>query len=106
MEPLVSLASAHKIPLIEDAAQALGSSYRGKKVCSLGAVGCISFFPSKNLGCFGDGGMMVTDDASLAERLRMIASHGSSVRYYHDMVGVNSRLDSLQAAILRVNSST
>jgi len=102
MASLTALARAHEIPIIEDAAQALGASYRGKKVCTMGTVGCISFFPSKNLGCFGDGGMMVTDDASLAERLRMIASHGSSVRYYHETIGVNSRLDTLQAAILRV----
>jgi len=102
MDPIMELARARGIPVIEDAAQAMGASYRGKKVCTIGAIGCISFFPSKNLGCFGDGGMMVTDDGPVAEKLRMIASHGSSVRYYHDVVGVNSRLDTLQAAILRV----
>ena len=102
MDPILSLARAHEIAVIEDAAQALGASYRERKVCTMGQISCISFFPSKNLGCFGDGGMMVTDDPALAERLRVIASHGSRVRYYHDLVGVNSRLDTLQAAILRV----
>jgi dTDP-4-amino-4,6-dideoxygalactose transaminase len=71
-------------------------------VCSIGDIGCISFFPSKNLGCFGDGGMMVTDDHIHAEKVRMLAAHGSKVRYYHDSIGVNSRLDTLQAAILQV----
>jgi UDP-2-acetamido-2-deoxy-ribo-hexuluronate aminotransferase len=102
MEPLLSVARAHALPVIEDAAQAMGASYRGRKVCSMGTIGCISFFPSKNLGCFGDGGMVVTDDAALAESMRMIAAHGSKVRYYHDVLGLNSRLDTLQAAILLV----
>ena len=102
MDPIMAVARQRGIPVIEDAAQAMGASYRGKKVCSIGDIGCISFFPSKNLGCFGDGGMMVTNDAALAEKLRMIAAHGSSVRYYHEVLGVNSRLDTLQAAILLV----
>jgi dTDP-4-amino-4,6-dideoxygalactose transaminase len=102
MEPLLAVARAHGLPVIEDAAQALGASYRGRKVCSLGTIGCISFFPSKNLGCFGDGGMVVTNDSALAESMRVIAAHGSRVRYYHDVLGLNSRLDTLQAAILRV----
>ena len=102
MDPIMELSRSRRIPIIEDAAQALGARYRGRKACTMGAVGCISFFPSKNLGCFGDGGMMVTGDKDLAERLRTIAAHGSRVRYYHDLVGVNSRLDTLQAAILRV----
>jgi dTDP-4-amino-4,6-dideoxygalactose transaminase len=102
MDPIMELSRRRGIPVIEDAAQALGATYDGRKVCTMGAISCISFFPSKNLGCFGDGGMMVTDDPALAESLRVIASHGSRVRYYHDRVGVNSRLDTLQAAILRV----
>jgi dTDP-4-amino-4,6-dideoxygalactose transaminase len=102
MDPIMALARKHKLKVIEDSAQALGASYKGRKVCSIGDIGCISFFPSKNLGCFGDGGMMVTNDAALAETMRVLAAHGSRVRYYHDMIGVNSRLDTLQAAILRV----
>jgi UDP-2-acetamido-2-deoxy-ribo-hexuluronate aminotransferase len=102
MDPLLAVARAHGLPVIEDAAQALGASYRGRKVCSLGTVGCISFFPSKNLGCFGDGGMVVTHDEALAESMRVIAAHGSRVRYYHEVLGLNSRLDTLQASILRV----
>jgi dTDP-4-amino-4,6-dideoxygalactose transaminase len=102
MDPIMALARERNLKVIEDSAQALGASYRGRKVCSIGDVGCISFFPSKNLGCFGDGGMMVTNDKELAETLRVLAAHGSRVRYYHDMIGVNSRLDTIQAAILRV----
>jgi dTDP-4-amino-4,6-dideoxygalactose transaminase len=101
MDPLLAVARSHSIPVIEDAAQAMGASYRGRRVCSLGTIGCISFFPSKNLGCFGDGGMVVTDDSALAESMRVIAAHGSRVRYYHEVLGLNSRLDTLQAAILR-----
>ena len=102
MDPIMAVARRRGIPVIEDAAQAMGAAYRGKKVCSIGDIGCISFFPSKNLGCFGDGGMMVTNDAALAEKLKMIAAHGSRVRYYHEVLGVNSRLDTLQAVILLV----
>jgi UDP-2-acetamido-2-deoxy-ribo-hexuluronate aminotransferase len=102
MDPIMAVANARNIPVIEDSAQAMGASYRGRKACAIGAIGCISFFPSKNLGCFGDGGMMVTNDDALAETMRVVAAHGSRVRYYHDMLGVNSRLDTLQAAILSV----
>jgi UDP-2-acetamido-2-deoxy-ribo-hexuluronate aminotransferase len=102
MDPIMAVARKHSLKVIEDSAQALGASYRGKKVCTVGDMGCISFFPSKNLGCFGDGGMMVTGDATLAETMRVLAAHGSRVRYYHDLIGVNSRLDTIQAAILRV----
>jgi len=101
MDPLLAVSRKHSIPVIEDAAQAMGASYRGRRVCSLGTIGCISFFPSKNLGCFGDGGMVVTNDAALAESMRVIAAHGSRVRYYHEVLGLNSRLDTLQAAILK-----
>jgi dTDP-4-amino-4,6-dideoxygalactose transaminase len=102
MDPLMAIARKRGIPVIEDAAQAMGASYKGKKVCAIGDIGCISFFPSKNLGCFGDGGMMVTNDPVLAEKMKMIAAHGSRVRYYHEVLGVNSRLDTIQAVILKV----
>jgi dTDP-4-amino-4,6-dideoxygalactose transaminase len=102
MDPIMKIARKHHLKVIEDSAQALGASYKGKKVCSIGDIGCISFFPSKNLGGFGDGGMMVTNDEKLAEKMRVVAAHGSSVRYYHDMIGVNSRLDTIQAALLHV----
>lgn len=104
MDEIMRIARARGLKVIEDSAQGLGASYRGKKVCSIGDCGCISFFPSKNLGAFGDGGMIVTDDAALADRLRMVAAHGSRVRYYHEILGVNSRLDTIQAAILRVKA--
>ena len=102
MDPIVQIARKHRISIIEDSAQAMGASYKGKRVCAIGDIGCISFFPSKNLGCFGDGGMLVTDDATLAGKMRMIAAHGSKVRYYHEILGLNSRLDTMQAAILSV----
>lgn len=107
MEPLLALAAQHQIPVIEDNAQAIGGTYtfsdgRVAKTGSMGLIGCTSFFPSKNLGCYGDGGAMFTNDDSLAVKLKMIANHGQKVRYYHEMVGVNSRLDSIQAAVLRI----
>ena len=102
MEPLVEIAHEHGLAVIEDAAQAVGERYKGKKVCSLGHMGCISFFPSKNLGAYGDAGMVVTQEEKVAEKLKMIANHGSKSRYYHNILGVNSRLDTMQAAILRV----
>lgn len=107
MEPLLALAKEHNIPVIEDNAQAIGGHYTfadGTKKMNgtMGLIGCTSFFPSKNLGCYGDGGAIFTNDDTLAEQLRMIANHGQKVRYYHEMVGCNSRLDSMQAAILRI----
>lgn len=107
MEPLLALAKEHNLPIIEDNAQAIGGTYtfsdgRTVKTGAMGTVGCTSFFPSKNLGCYGDGGAMFTNDDALAEKLRMIANHGQKVRYYHEMVGCNSRLDSIQAAVLRI----
>ena len=107
MEPLMALAEAHNIPLIEDNAQAIGGSYtfadgRTVKTGSMGTIRGTSFFPSKNLGCYGDGGAIFTNDSVLAEKLKMIANHGQKVRYYHEMVGCNSRLDTIQAAILRI----
>lgn len=102
MDPILDIARRHNLKVIEDAAQAMGASYRRKKVGTLGDVACISFFPSKNLGSFGDAGMVVTNDLALGERMRMIVVHGSKERYHHEILGLNSRLDTLQAAILRV----
>jgi dTDP-4-amino-4,6-dideoxygalactose transaminase len=107
MEELLALANEKNIPIIEDNAQAIGGTYTfkdgtQKKTGSMGIIGCTSFFPSKNLGCYGDGGAMFTNDDALAEQLSMIANHGQKVRYYHEMVGCNSRLDSIQAAVLRI----
>ena len=102
MDPIMAIARHHGLRVIEDCAQAMGASYKATKVGTIGDIGCISFFPSKNLGCFGDGGMMVTNDKPVAERMHMIASHGSRVKYYHEVLGVNSRLDTIQAAILGV----
>lgn len=107
MEAVLAIAKEYNIPVIEDNAQAIGGSYTFsdgtiKKNGTMGLMSTTSFFPSKNLGCYGDGGAMFTNDDALAEKLRMIANHGQKVRYYHEMVGCNSRLDSIQAAILRV----
>lgn len=93
---------AGDLPIIEDAAQAIGATYRGRRAGALGRIGCFSFYPTKNLGGFGDGGVMTTDDDQLAEKLRILRDHGQHPRYHHAMVGVNSRLDSLQAAVLNV----
>jgi dTDP-4-amino-4,6-dideoxygalactose transaminase len=102
MDPLLALAKEHSIPLIEDAAQAIGAEYKGRRAGSMGAVGCFSFFPSKNLGGYGDGGMLTTNDDETAARLKSLRMHGSRVKYFHETVGYNSRLDALQAAVLRV----
>jgi len=102
MDRIMEIARKHGIKVIEDSAQALGASYKGRKVCTFGDIAAISFFPSKNLGAFGDAGMVVCEDPALYERLRMIIVHGSKVRYHHEILGVNSRLDTLQAAILVV----
>lgn len=107
MEAIMQLALKHKLYVIEDTAQAIGADFtfsngETKKAGTIGTVGCTSFFPSKNLGCYGDGGAIYTNDDVLAAKLRMIANHGQSVQYVHDSIGVNSRLDSIQAAILRV----
>jgi len=102
MDPIMKAARRHRVPVIEDAAQSIGAKYKGRRAGSIGDLGCLSFYPTKNLGCFGDGGMVTTNSPKLAERLKMLRVHGSRVRYYHDEVGLNSRLDELQAAILRV----
>ncbi|MEO6037269.1 MAG: DegT/DnrJ/EryC1/StrS family aminotransferase [Saprospiraceae bacterium] len=107
MEPILALARQHNLFVIEDNAQAIGADYTladgsVKKAGTLGHFGCTSFFPSKNLGCYGDGGALMTNDEDLAAAARMIANHGQSRQYYHDKIGVNSRLDAIQAAILNV----
>lgn len=107
MEEIMAIAKEHHLFVIEDNAQAIGSDYTfkdgtTKKTGSIGTIGCTSFFPSKNLGCYGDGGAMCTDDDALADKLKMIANHGQRIKYYHDWVGCNSRLDALQAAILNI----
>lgn len=102
MEPIMRLARANDIPVIEDAAQAISATCHGRQVGTIGNFGCFSFFPSKNLGGAGDGGLVTTEDSALAERLRLIRVHGSKKKYHHEILGTNSRLDALQAAILRV----
>ncbi|MCK8114595.1 DegT/DnrJ/EryC1/StrS family aminotransferase [Anaerosoma tenue] len=102
MDPLLEIAERHGIAVIEDACQAIGATYKGKRAGSLAHAAAFSFFPSKNLGAAGDGGMITTDDADLAARARKLASHGTSKKYFHDAFGTNSRLDALQAAILLV----
>ncbi len=107
MERIMAIANKHKLHVIEDTAQAIGADYifadgSKKKAGTIGTIGCTSFFPSKNLGCYGDGGAIFTNNDELDKKIRMIANHGQSVQYYHDEIGVNSRLDSIQAAILRI----
>ena len=102
MDPLLQIARKRGVAVIEDAAQSIGSEYRGRRAGSMGDIACFSFFPSKNLGCYGDGGMLTTNNPDLHERLAALRVHGAKKKYYHDWVGINSRLDSLQAAVLRV----
>lgn len=102
MDAIMDTARRKGIPVVEDACQSIGARYKGKMTGSIGAAGCLSFFPSKNLGGFGDGGMIITNDAKLADTARVLRVHGGRERYYHDVVGINSRLDALQAAVLLV----
>ncbi len=102
MDPILAIAERHGIPVIEDAAQAIGAEYRGRRAGSMGRYGCFSFFPSKNLGAAGDGGLVTAQDAAVAEKLRILRVHGSKPKYYHAMLGGNFRFDSLQAAIVTV----
>lgn len=107
MDAIMQIAKEHNLFVIEDACQSIGSDYRNaagewKKSGTIGHIGCTSFFPSKNLGCYGDGGAIFTNDDALAVKLRSVVNHGMTVRYYHDDIGVNSRLDSIQAAVLKV----
>lgn len=107
MEEIIKIADEHSLYVVEDTAQAIGSNYtfsngERKPAGTMGDIGTTSFFPSKNLGCYGDGGAIFTNDDSLAEKLRMIANHGSRIKYHHEIIGVNSRLDSIQAAVLKI----
>jgi dTDP-4-amino-4,6-dideoxygalactose transaminase len=102
MDAIQEVADRQRLPIIEDAAQAIGAAYHGRMAGSWGTVGCLSFYPTKNLGGMGDGGMIVCHDDALAERLRLFAAHGMQPRYHHRVIGINSRLDTLQAAILNV----
>jgi len=102
MAAIQLLAEQHGLAVIEDCAQAIGATINGQKVGTIGDIGCFSFFPTKNLGCMGDGGMVTTNDNELADRLRMLRVHGSKTRYYHEEAGLNSRLDEMHAAILRI----
>ena len=107
MDAIMEIAQKHNLFVVEDNAQAIGCDYihndgSVSKTGTIGTIGCTSFFPSKNLGCYGDGGALFTNDDELASKIRMIANHGQSKRYYHDVVGCNSRLDSIQAAVLRI----
>lgn len=100
MEKINEIAKKHNLTVIEDAAQSFGAAYKGKKSCNLSHIASTSFFPSKPLGCYGDGGMLFTSDETLAKKMQMLRIHGQSVKYVHDVVGMNSRLDTLQAAVL------
>lgn len=102
MDEIITIAKEYDLKVVEDACQAHGAEYKGKRVGSLGDVACFSFYPSKNLGAYGDGGIVVTDSEEIAERVGMLRNYGQSKKYYHDFIGYNSRLDEIQAAILRV----
>src|SRR4029079_827769 len=104
MDPLLDIAARKHIALVEDAAQAIGATYKSRPLGSLGAFGCFSFFPSKNLGAFGDAGLVTTNDDALARQARLLRTHGMEPRYYHHIVGANFRMDALQAAVLRVKA--
>jgi dTDP-4-amino-4,6-dideoxygalactose transaminase len=102
MDPILETARRHGLPVVEDAAQSIGAEYRGRRAGSMGELGCFSFFPSKNLGAFGDAGMVLTGDKAVADKLKALRMHGEAVRYYHKTVGGNFRIDALQAAVLDV----
>jgi dTDP-4-amino-4,6-dideoxygalactose transaminase len=102
MDPILEVAERYGIPVVEDAAQAIGSEYKGRRAGSMGRAGCFSFFPSKNLGGYGDGGMITTDDDKMADLLISLREHGQTEAYHHWTIGTNSRLDALQAAVLSV----
>jgi len=104
LDPIVDAASRAGIPVVEDAAQAIGSTYKSRPAGAIGALGCFSFFPSKNLGAFGDAGLVTTNDDTLARRARLLRTHGMEPKYYHHLVGANFRMDAIQAAVLRVKA--
>jgi dTDP-4-amino-4,6-dideoxygalactose transaminase len=105
LDEVLKIAKQYNLSVVEDACQAHGAEYKGRKVGSFGNAGCFSFYPVKNLGAYGDGGMVTTNDRSVAERVKLLRNYGQSRKYYHDLVGINSRLDELQAAMLRVKLS-
>lgn len=105
MDPIVMVAEAARVPIVEDAAQAIGATYKGRPAGGIGAIGCFSFFPTKNLGAFGDAGLVTTNDDGLADTLRKLRTHGGERKYYHQTIGGNFRIDALQAAILRVKAA-
>src|SRR5205807_4434704 len=96
-DEIFAIANRHGLPVIEDAAQSMGATYHGKQSGSIGTIACTSFYPSKPLGCYGDGGACFTNDAALAEKIRQLRNHGQTAVYQHDIIGLNSRLDTLQA---------
>ncbi len=104
MEPILNVASERGIAVVEDAAQAIGATYKGQPAGGMGAVGCFSFFPSKNLGAFGDAGLLTANDEALAKKARLLRTHGMEPRYYHHLVGANFRMDAIQAAVLRIKA--
>jgi len=104
MDPFMEIAGKHSIPVIEDAAQAIGAKYKGRPVCSIGPLACLSFYPTKNLGCYGDGGMVFANDAELGKKVEALRKHGQIEKYKYNLIGLNSRLDSVQAAILLVKA--
>jgi len=104
LDPIVDAAARAGIPVVEDAAQAIGSTYKSRPAGAIGALGCFSFFPSKNLGAFGDAGLVTTNDDALARRARLLRTHGMEPKYYHHLVGANFRMDAIQAAVLRVKA--
>jgi len=104
MDPILAVAARHGIPVIEDAAQAIGATYKGRPAGGMGAVGCFSFFPSKNLGALGDAGLLTTNDTALAHKAALLRNHGMEPKYYHHIVGANFRMDAIQAAVLRVKA--
>jgi dTDP-4-amino-4,6-dideoxygalactose transaminase len=104
MDPILAIAGRHGIPVVEDAAQAIGAVYNGRSAGGMGAMGCLSFFPSKNLGAFGDAGLLTTNDAALAHKAALLRNHGMEPKYYHHLVGGNFRMDAIQAAVLRVKA--
>jgi dTDP-4-amino-4,6-dideoxygalactose transaminase len=104
MDPILAIAERHGIPVVEDAAQAIGAREKGRPAGAIGTVGCFSFFPSKNLGAFGDAGLLTTNDAALAHKAALLRNHGMEPKYYHHLVGANFRMDAMQAAVLRVKA--
>jgi dTDP-4-amino-4,6-dideoxygalactose transaminase len=102
MNDILALANKHNVPVMEDSAQSIGAAHQGRKACSMGHLGTLSFFPSKNLGAFGDAGMICTNDAALAEQCRLLRDHGAKPKYFHKFVGANFRLDAIQAAVIRI----